>query len=93
MEAPEKIYLIRNFSSATSLNTTNDHHGKFLHEWYMSREKDIDVEYTRTDSLIERAAIWFNNNFIVHDEYGVISDSFDTKEEMYEDFKKYLRIE
>ena len=93
MEAPKKIYLIRNFPSSTSLNTTNDHHRKFLHEWYMSREKDADVEYTRTDSLIERAAIWFNNNFIVHDEYGVISDSFNTKEEMYKDFKKYLRIE
>ena len=50
-----------------------------------------DVEYTRTDALIEKAAIWFNNNFRVHDEYGVISDSFDTKEEMFEDFKTYMK--
>ena len=56
-EAPEKIYLIRNFPSSTSLNTTNDYHGKYLHEWYKSREKDVDVEYIRTDSFIDNACV------------------------------------
>ena len=93
MEAPEKIYLIRNFTTSTSLNTTNDHRGKYLQEWYKSREKDADIEYTRTDAFIDKMAIWFNNNFKVHDEYGVISDSFDTKEEMFEDFKNYIKGE
>jgi len=93
MKAPEKIYLIRNFPSSTALNTTNDNHVKFLHEWYMSREKDADVEYTRTDVLIERAAIWFNMCFNTHDEYGVISTQFDTEEEMFEDFKNYIKGE
>lgn len=57
MEAPEKIYLIRNFTTSTSLNTTNDHRGKYLHEWYKSREKDADVEYTRTDAFIDKACV------------------------------------
>ena len=56
-EAPEKIYLIRNFPSSTSLNTTNDYHGKYLHEWYKSREKDVDVEYIRTDAFIDNACV------------------------------------
>lgn len=51
------------------------------------------VEYTRKDAFIENAAIWFNNNFIVHDEYGVISESFDTKEEMFENFVKFMEGE
>jgi len=54
-EAPEKIYLIRNISTPTSLNTTNDCHEKYLKEWYREREKDADIEYTRTDTFIERA--------------------------------------
>lgn len=48
-EAPNKIYLIRNIPSNTSLNTCDDQHGKYLHEWYKTREKDIDIEYIRTD--------------------------------------------
>lgn len=64
MEAPDKIYLIRNFSSSTALNTTNDCHEKYLHEWYKSREKDADVEYTRTDALIEKAIKYIANHFL-----------------------------
>ena len=56
-----------------------------------ARKKPFD--YTHTNVFTEKAAIWFNNNFIVHDEYGVISDSFDTKEEMFEDFKNYMKEE
>jgi hypothetical protein len=36
--APEKIYLIRNISNSTSLNTTDDCHEKYLQEWYKGRE-------------------------------------------------------
>lgn len=55
------------------------------------KKKSIDC--THTNVFTEKVAIWFNNNFIVHDEYGVISDSFDTKEEMFEDFKNYMKEE
>ncbi len=55
--APEKIYLIRNISTPTSLNTTNDCHEKYLQEWYKGREKEEDIEYTRTDAFIEKACM------------------------------------
>ena len=92
-EAPDKIYLIRNMPTPTALNTTNDCREKYLQEWHKGREKDADVEYIRTDAFIEKATIWFNNNFMGHDEYGVISNSFDTTEEMLEDFVKFIKGE
>ena len=55
--------------------------------------KKKPLDYTHTNVFTEKVAIWFNNNFIVHDEYGVISDSFGTKEEMFEDFKNYMKEE
>ena len=85
-EAPDKIYLIRNFSSSIALNTTNDHHGKFLNEWYKSREKDADVEYTRTDTVIEKAWSWIEDN--------VLSSNQQDKSRLYfEQFKKYMKGE
>ena len=62
-QSPEKIYLIRNFPRSTALNTTNDHHGKFLDGWYKSREKDADVEYTRTDVFIDKARKFLFENY------------------------------
>lgn len=60
-EAPEKIYLIRNISTPTSLNCTNDYHEKYLQEWYKGREKDSDIEYTRTDAFIKKAENYLRN--------------------------------
>lgn len=80
MEAPEKIYLFEN-----PIDNTPDY------RWLSKRSCDEDVEYIRTDAFIEKVAIWFNNNFMVHDEYGVISDSFNTKEEMFDEFKNYIK--
>lgn len=79
MEAPEKIYIHPDIGGR-----------EFLRPWLHRPANNESVEYTRTDAFIEKMAIWFNNNFIVNDEHGVISDSFDTKEEMFEDFKKYI---
>ena len=84
MEAPEKIYLIRNFSNSTSLNTTNDYRGKYLQEWYKSREKDADVEYIRTDIVIKRA-----EEFI----YSALNDGIMSTaniEDFIRLFKKYV---
>ena len=61
-DAPEKIYLIRNLSTPTALNTTNDCHDKYLQEWYKGREKDTDIEYTRTDAFIEKACEFWDKN-------------------------------
>lgn len=62
-KAPEKIYLIRNIPTPTSLNTTNDCRDKYLPEWYKEREKDSDIEYTRTDTFIDRACKFWEHKF------------------------------
>lgn len=86
MEAPEKIYLIRNITTSTSLNTTNDSHEKYLYEWYKSREKDADVEYTRTDTFIENAWNWIEDN--------ILSSNQQDKSRLYfEQFKNYMKGE
>ena len=77
MKAPEKIYMPTELLSE---------------EWTQHIEGQ-DIEYIRTGALIERAAIWFNMCFNTHDEYGVISTQFDTEEEMFEDFKNYIKGE
>lgn len=83
-EAPEKIYLIRNISTSTSLNTTNDCHEKYLHEWYKGREKDADIEYTRTDALIEKAWDWIEDNILS-------SNQQDKSRLYYEQFRNYIK--
>jgi len=95
-EAPEKIYLIRNFSSPTALNTTNDHHGKFLNEWYRSREKDADIEYTRSDAFIEKVISFLNyklEDIVAIRVPGTIIPQHVTKQELIEDFKNYVKGE
>jgi len=90
MEAPEKIYLIRNFSTPTALNTTNDHHGKFLNEWYKSREKAADIEYIRKDAFIEKACEGIKHllsGYIIKNFNFGNSYEIDT---LIEDFKKYM---
>lgn len=79
-EAPEKIYLIRNISTSTALNTCNDCHEKYLQEWYKEREKDADVEYTRTDAFVEKAISYIQQHWI-----------WNTK--IIDDFRKYMKGE
>ena len=40
--------------------------------------------------LMKKIVIWLDNNFITHDEYGVMSYQFDTVEEMIEDCKQAM---
>lgn len=95
MEAPEKIYLIRNISTSTSLNTTNDCHEKYLQEWYKGREKDADIEYTRTDALIEKIENYLNSK--LYDWVSIKNpDQMERanvilKEDFIEDFKNYMK--
>ena len=89
MEAPEKIYLIRNFTTSTSLNTTNDSHEKYLHEWYKSREKDVDVEYIRTDVVVEKVCEFIKERFSFEDSWHV-EDETTILDKVVEDFKKYM---
>ena len=94
MEAPEKIYLIRNFTTSTSLNTTNDYRGKYLQEWYKSREKDADVEYIRTDAFIEKALKFLDENFFFNNvHHSIESGVFESDEEMFDYFINYVKGE
>lgn len=93
MDAPEKIYLIRNFTTSTSLNTTNDYRGKYLQEWYKSREKDPDVEYIRTDVFIERVINFLNyklDDVVAARLPGTIIPHHIAKQELIEDFRKSM---
>lgn len=56
MEAPKKIYLQE--------NTTTDYYGKFWPEWFEARLKDSDIEYTRTDVIIEKTIKYIANHFL-----------------------------
>lgn len=89
-EAPYKIYLIRNFSSPTALNTTNDHHGNFLNEWYKSREKQADVEYVRTDVFIEKTCDFIKANIDHYIGHYLNDDDTYLDVSFIEDFKKYM---
>lgn len=54
---------------------------------------DGNIEYTRTDTFIEKAEKWMKENFV--NDYGlycVITD-YNTVKEMIEDFKNYMKGE
>ena len=44
---------------------------------------DIDVEYIRKDAFIKKAFKWMRSDDVVNNEWN-------TEEDMYEDFKKYM---
>ena len=75
-EAPEKIYIFENpVLDFTKLSV---------------KQSDEDIEYTRTDAFIEKAAEWLMENVEKHisadGEYTVYYN------EMVEDFKKAMML-
>ena len=77
-EAPEKIY-VSNYSSGLTYN------------WHNERLAVNDVEYTRTDAFIEKTLKFLDENFFFNNlHYSIESGVFDSKEEMFEDFKNYM---
>lgn len=93
MEISEKIYLIRNISSSTSLNTTNDNHGKFLYEWYKSKEKDADVKYVYIDAFIEKACEWLEDHIYEYLKMNRTFNEPDYDPKLIEDFRNYMKRE
>lgn len=92
-EAPEKIYLIRNFPNPTALNTTNYHHGKFLNEWYKSKEKAADVEYIRFDIFMKKILEWIKKGGERGDAYIVTEFGEDIIDfvKLAEDLNNYIK--
>lgn len=70
MKAPEKLYLFEN-----PITETPDD------RWLSKRSGDTDVEYTRTDAFIEKAAKWIN-------EHTSLSEKL-----VIENFRKYMKGE
>lgn len=77
-EAPEKIYVhIKN--------------NKLTNTWNSIFIGVHDVEYVRRDALIEKALKFLDENFFFDNKRcSIESGVFDSKEEMFDDFKKYI---
>lgn len=86
--APEKIYLQE--------NTTTDCYGEWWPEWFEARAKDDDIEYTRTDAFIEKAARYLNCRLYDRVEvvnFGTVLESIMLREEFVNEFRKYMKGE
>lgn len=82
-EAPEKIYL-SNYSSGVTYN------------WHNERLAVNDIEYTRTDTFIEKACEFFGEHLWEYiDVKNVNCDTFINidGDKLIEDFKKYMKGE
>lgn len=77
MEAPEKIWM------------TDDWVWQFDDKDFMGEDS---IEYTRTDAFIEKALKFLDENFYFNNlHYGIESGVFDSEEEMFEDFVKFMK--
>jgi hypothetical protein len=87
MKAPEKIYLRKR--NKLPLEVVCD-------KWYETDLQNIygSVEYTRTDAFIEKALAYLNEKFYFNNlHYAVENNTFHCMEEMFEDFKNYIKGE
>ena len=72
---PEKIYATPNFDR----------------RWQTKAIDDESLEYIRKDAFIEKALKFLDENFFFNNlHYSIESGVFYSKEEMFEDFKKYM---
>lgn len=52
------------------------------------------IEYVHTDYFIDKALAYLNSKFYFHNAfYGVVSTDFNAMEELFDDFKKYMKGE
>lgn len=80
-EAPEEIYILPDDRNPNGLSIY----------WYEAPYRTGAIEYTRTDAFIEKALKFLDENFFFNNlHYSIESGVFDSKEEMFEDFKKYM---
>ena len=83
MEAPEKIYIHPDIGGR-----------EFLRPWLHRPANNESVEYVRTDAFIEKVLRYLDVNFYFNNSrYSIECRVFDSKEEMIEDFKKYIKGE
>lgn len=85
MKAPEKIY-IDDFGSELSF------------DWHTEHCYEKDIEYTRTDTFIEKAEDFIRRkicDYIVHYNYGPNNDmeNMYVDSRFFDDFKNYMKGE
>ena len=83
MEAPEKIYLY-----------PSDRAGEeYEDEWGDRPWGEGNVEYTRTDTFIEKATKWLMDNIQDYTDDGMGEHSFVLVQDLKENFKNYMKGE
>ena len=84
-EAPEKIYIHPDIGGR-----------EFLRPWLRRAANDESVEYTRTDTFIEKMARFLENKLYDRVEIQVfctVIPSLTSKKAFIEDFRKYMKGE
>jgi len=81
MEAPEKLYILFNRPYTVDYTKLN------------KRRCEEEVEYTRTDAFIEKAAKWLMDNIQNYTDDGMGEHSFVLVQDLKEDFKNYMKGE
>jgi hypothetical protein len=62
--------------------------------WLHRPVNNESIEYTRTDAFIEKALEYLNDKFYFNNVfYGIVSTDFNAIEEMYDDFRNYMKGE
>lgn len=92
-EAPENIYL-QQYDEDTLI---------CLNEWNISEEWSnkplnekiaTNIKYVRADAFIEKALAYLNRKFYFNNlHYAVENNTFNCMEEMFEDFREYMKGE
>jgi len=81
METPEKVYLLFNHPYLVDYTKLN------------KRRREEEVEYTRTDAFIDRVINFLNyklDDVVATRVAGTIIPHYVAKQELIEDFKKYI---
>lgn len=60
--------------------------------WCKDKIFDKDIEYTRTDAFIEKAAKWFNEHFMNRLEWEITTYEFKDIQSLKEDFKNAMNL-
>ena len=81
-EAPEKLFI-------KITHPISDEYTEII-----AFEDGDGIEYTRTDAFIEKALAYLNEKFYFNNlHYAVENNSFNCMEEMFDNFKKYMKGE
>lgn len=77
MEAPEKIYLVK-----------DENTDKPMDYWYNAKTDDSNVEYTRTDAFLEKACEYLQRNI-----WKIILEENEFRQRFVTDFEIYMKGE